>query len=530
MHRWSSGLAAAAIFAPLVALADPSPSPERRGVILRIEDGRAIVDLGRKQGVREKMLAHVRKRYVLVHPVTQAKIEDELPLGDAVVERVSESIAAVYLGNVQKASVGDAVVVDTPAPPKARPPVRAGCAACERDPASMKVHVTWMTALSQDARTRRDTWRTFLHENPKTPYRPHVEREIAFLSTLLDPTPETPDIQVFGTLASLDRIHAGDPLSPAVILPEAGREKLRGVYLYYRRAGAPLYAQLEMSPDGDGYYRAEVPANRLSPPAVEYFVEALDLSGRSRPVFRSASRPWPVEVEAAAARPDDKRGRSEFRFAYQYVDFYLPKSNHDFYWQMDASFTYKVDLGPFAFFRLGFGYFEGYGGEAVRIEQSGAGSPAKLDALSFGFVYLEPELRLHEYFAVLPRLVLGQIDRQALAGIDSGQHTARMAGGYGFLRIGRREGTNLLLGAGATENAGFETQITMNLALFEKTPLTFSAIVSNFPVQEDIGLILRAGVARQVGDWMEVGATLGFAARNINHAGVSLGTTLAFKW
>ena len=46
--------------------------------------------------------------------------------------------------------------------------------------------------------------------------------------------------------SSLGRIFEGEALSPAVILPTRARRHLRGVYLFHRKPGAPLFAKLEL--------------------------------------------------------------------------------------------------------------------------------------------------------------------------------------------------------------------------------------------------------------------------------------------
>jgi hypothetical protein len=500
-----------------------------RGYVLEVENDRALIDLGRKHGLRPGTPVRVHRRYVLVHPVTRAKIEDDLPLGGAKVEKVGETIATVDLGKLI-ASAGDVVVV-APAPrEEPRPPPSVVCRPCRNDEAAMRVHQAWVRALGKDASGRRAVWLRFLRDDPASPYREQIGREIGFLASLVEARPlETWPLEGSAD-RTLQRLRAGERFAPAVILPARAPRSPRAVYLFYRTLGAPLYARLEMTPDGDGYYRATVPPASLRPPAFEYFVEAVAAAGRATPVLGSAAFPWRVEVDRPAVRAGEKAGRSQFRIAYEYVDYFLPLTGHDFYWKMDAAFTYKVDFGVLRFFKLGFGFFEGFGGEARIVESLRQGGAGSLDSLAFGFVYLEPEIAVGEHFAIMPRLTLGQIDRKRLAGLDAGRRTDRLVGGHGFLRIGRRDGTNLYLGAGFTEDAGLETQITMNLAFWERTPIAFSAIVSNVPVNRDLGLILRAEVARRIGDWLDLGLHVGFAYRNINHTGVGAGTSLTFRW
>lgn len=506
----------------------------RRGTILKIDDGRAIVDLGVKDGIREKTLVRLHKRYVLAHPVTGAKIEDELLLGEARVERVSDRIASVVLGDHSKAAIGDVVVLgardEAPANsvfPRAAPAV--SCGKCMRDEAAMSVHTAWLVAMREGLAGRVNVWKRFLSDNAASPYRGFVERELRFLAALSDQAPSPAQVDPNATAdTSLEQVHEGEPLVAAIALPTRSERHLRAVYLYHRKRGAPLYARLEMRADGDGYFRATVPEAAVRRPGVDYYVEAMNAAGKATRVLASADIPYAVTVEAPPVRPDEKRGRSRLEINYTHVDFFVSQASRDFFWKMDASFSYRVGLGALEHFKLGFGFFEGFGGERLVVERVGAAAP--LDSLAFGFAYLEPELALHEYFAILPRLTVGQLDRKRLAGTDAQRRTDQIFGGHLFMRIGRREGTHLLLGAGSTQDVGFETQITMNLGIWERTPVAFSALVSNVPVNRDLGLLLRGRVGRRIGDHVELGLHLGFAARNINHTGVDVGTSVAFTW
>lgn len=500
-----------------------------RGTILKIDDGRAIVDLGEKDGLRTAQPVRVLKRYVLTHPVTGAKIEDELFLGEAKVADVGARIIAVELGAITKASVGDVVTTATAPQLGAAPSaVVVPCSVCRTDEVALAAHKAFLDATTRDAAGRREVWRRYLDSAPKTPYRASIERELRFLSSL-DRAATPPDaIDPAATAdTSLERLREGEPYALAVVLPTRLERHLRVVNLYYRRAKQPLFARLEMKADGDGYFRATVPGTAIGRPHLAYFVECVDAAGRRARVLASADNPHRIAVEKAAVQPDERRNRSLMALRYNHVDYYLKESGRDFYWRLDASYTYKVDFGRLTHFTLGFGFFEGKGGERTVVESSAA---RPLDALAFGFVYLQPEFELHELFAIYPRLTVGQIDRRVLAGVDAGTRTNQLFGFHGFMRIGKRDGTHLLVGAGSTQQAGFETQLTMNLGLWKRTPVAVSALVSNVPVGRELGLLLRASVGQRIGDFMELGMHLGFAARNIDHTGIDFGSYVAFQW
>src|SRR5258706_14308574 len=215
-----------AAFCLAAAAASDASAATRRGTILTIDDGRAIVDLGAKDGLRERAEVRINKRYVLVHPVTKAKIEDELPLGSGRIEKVSERIASVTLGNISKAVVGDVVVVEVddgavangePAPPAgayAEGAARVACQPCQRDPEAKKVHEAWSAALQLGAADRKSAWLRFLQANPRSPYRAQVVRELAFLASLVDVAPKPSEWDARGTYAdsSLEKIFDGEAL------------------------------------------------------------------------------------------------------------------------------------------------------------------------------------------------------------------------------------------------------------------------------------------------------------------------------
>ena len=651
-----AGLAQAQSTAPAKPAAAPRVAePAKRGVILQLDEGRAIVDLGRQDGLREGDVVRLRKRYVLVHPVTSAKIEDDLPLGTGRVERVSDRIcvisvglislgaapsggapvavgpvaggpvaggpvaagtasvppspAAVPGGGLSRAVIGDIVVFDRPgtevpalmtaaggqpsalaqagvSQPGAQSGVSQpggtqsgvaqsgvaqsggaqsggtqsggtqsggaqsggtqsggtqsggtpfvvalGCKPCETNAEAMAVHRAWVRALDRDLNGRKGTWLEFLSSHPNTPYKPYVRRELAFLSALLQvPTEREPRVTEYAD-GKLESLYEGEPLSPAVVLPARVLRHLRGVHLFHRTPGAPVFTRVEMRADGDGYYRATLPPASVRVPGVEYFVETLDFAGKTSRVFASSAAPWRVEVLPPLVKKDERKNRSQLTFSYSWVDYYLSGASNDYFWKLDGAFTYRVDWKALQFFKLGFGYFEGSGGSIMQVRDAAAGGGRGLDTLAFAFVYLEPELVFHELFAILPRLTIGQIDSRKHAGtLDLASRTAQIFGFHAFLRVGKREGTNLLVGGGATQSAGFETQLTLNLGLWKSLPVAFSAIVSNFPVNSEVGVLLRGEVGYRIGDSMEVGVHLGFAARNINHTGLGAGTTLNFKW
>lgn len=84
-----------------------------------------------------------------------------------------------------------------------------------------------------------------------------------------------------------------------------GAGELSKARVYYRHPGG-RFSQVELRPVRGDEFEAVIPARELRPPAVEYYVVAVDLLGRRAEIFASEASPQSVPVAGtAAAEPPD---------------------------------------------------------------------------------------------------------------------------------------------------------------------------------------------------------------------------------
>ncbi|MCA9539896.1 MAG: hypothetical protein KC620_13455 [Myxococcales bacterium] len=98
------------------------------------------------------------------------------------------------------------------------------------------------------------------------------------------------------------------------------------------------------------------------------------------------------------------------------------------------------------------------------------------------------------------------------------------------LRIGRFDGTRLVIGASAIEGLGSRAFTEMHIETFERVPLAAAVTVTNLPVDGDLGLQLDLRAGYRVFDWLAVNALAGWNARTINHYGFTGGGGLTLNW
>ena len=124
----------------------------------------------------------------------------------------------------------------------------------------------------------------------------------------------------------------------------------------------------------------------------------------------------------------------------------------------------------------------------------------------------------HEMFGVMGK---------ALAGVD---RSGFGAGFEGRIRIGREDGTNLVLGSGFTKGIGNKNDLTLSWDRVQGWPMAASVIVTNEPVMADYGVRFLYQVGRSVTDYCDLSARLSYQLRDINHNGFGLGLSTSFHW
>ncbi len=520
--------------------------PRGEAVVLAVENGEILIDMGVRDGLAQEMAGLLYTRVRLVHPLTGAAVEDLVPLAKVKVKNAGAVVSSTVIedGLLSRVRPGDTVRFEGLAPPP--PTVSASCPDCphcDDDPDARIVHSAWQAASGASLEMREAIWKKVIEQYPGNQYIAAVEAELERLNEFRRELQTAYDAALEATKRKTSRpvAHHRPPekvpensvLSPTLFL--YSREGVAVARLYVRRHGDSEYRPLVMKACGDAHYQATVPAEMVTPPGLEYYMDAQDGLGRRIPAHASGESPTYVAVSAAVKPAPDVRGRSSAQFNVEWTDFFLESAGRDYFWRAEGDFSYRLRFGFFHSFRMGFGIFEGAGGPAGDIEKSSAvppvtGSAPDSERLSFSYSYFEPEFALGRYVHIMPRLVVGGIREQAFPGEEEIQRGDNIFGAHAYLRIGREEGTNLLLGGSLTQDMGIEALVTMSLAVFEHFPLGVSVAATNLPVAEDYAarMVLRLGW-RQL-DWMSIDALVGLNMRNIRHIGMGTGLGLTFNW
>ena len=141
-------------------------------------------------------------------------------------------------------------------------------------------------------------------------------------------------------------------------------------------------------------------------------------------------------------------------------------------------------------------------------------------AVGYKYAYGLLELRLSPMLAVQGRGVMGV----QLGGFN--------VGAEGRLRIGRDEGTNLLLGGGFIPDIGQEFELALDFDAVPRMPMLAGVEVTNQPGLDvaDLGVRLIYEARYELNDSVQVGGRLGYQLRNTNHSGPAFGATTVFSW
>jgi hypothetical protein len=543
----SSALAFWAVPARGQEATSPAAGP-RKGVVLRIEqlsatDYELLVDMGKKDGLGNGDRVNVFSRVTLVHPVTRKKVEDLLPVGEATVSSVGERMSTVSVGTARpdRFKVGDVVAAASKAPAEPQPACEISeqalvCPECKEDPEAQALHEAWLDTVGRSVVARQATWGAFLALNPETRFKTQVEAELKWLDdtdALLRRRSEPPAPKVSVRHDALTSVVEGARVRVAVTLEST--VSLRRVRVFFRRLGDAPFDSLVMNEASTGYYQADLPQEMTGAKgAIEYFVEAETASGQRVTLIRDAGTPLSVAVEPPAADEPDRAGRCRVSTQAEWADFYLTDPGRDHFWRIEGDLRYTLDLGFLDSFRMGFGVFQGEGGPAEFIEKK-QGDPARLVV---NYVYFETALALGTDRVTLnPRLVVGDIGDNWGAGEGEPDPLEKMSrdsgdmfGAHLYLRIGREDETNLLLGGSLTSEMGNEAIIKMNLALLDMFPMGVSAVATSFPVGDDYAARLIYELGWRPSDWLEVSGQFGVNMRNIRHIGIGGGFGLAVLW
>ncbi len=511
------------LFWPAIAPARSAEGPVE-GVVVRVAEGEVVIDLGGDRGLIAGTDVSLYRRLVVKHPVTGKTLEDRFPIGVVRPSQVGELLSIVRETKALRRppQVGDYAVFD-PRPPAPVADKVVEVKVAPKDPQQAAIERILAENMGRPIFERIARWEGFLKAFAGSEHTEAVGRELALLRHTLkasrvvaapSPAPEPAMLTSRGKAPSRVSVGQRAPVVVAVAEPEL----VEGVRLLVRRGGKP-YRRVDLPKDGDYYYRGELPAEAVDTPGVlEYFVEAVRTNGTLEALVGGAGRPNRTVVEGlpAAKQPP---GASEVRFTAQFVDFNTSGEADDRYFQSEGTFTYGVGYRAFTAFRVGAGVIDGTGGPTEAIDE---GEPTR--DLQLNYAFAEAELGLGEYVGTALR-VIGGNHHSTEDGAASG------VGGFeGRLRFGRADRTRLVLGGAVIGDLGAKAFTNMHIEVFPNIPLQAGVVVTNLPVNEDLGVRLTGRAGWRPVKWLSLDVIGGWNARTIKHHGYTAGGGVALNW
>ncbi len=530
----------------LCLLALGAAQAEERAPILRVEGPLVYVPLGTEDGLRPGSSLVVYQTVEARDPRSGQTLSDQFPVGDGTVIWAGATLSRVLLAPAVALRVGpgDTVGLGAGAPAPVAPPaaVAAPRPAAPLPPAAAPVTAVAPVALGAEAeafraaftaaagQSRRDRiqiWTGWLDQWPRSPMADPVRDEVAALRRApaaapgQSPLPDGVTVAVETSAPARVPAHAAVP----VVLSSPTPDRIASATLFYRRTGEESYRYTAFAPLGDAALGATIPAAAVLSPGMEWFVELRDDGDHVGPVGGTPLQPVQLGVRTVPEAPPIVN-RSQARVFAEYVDFYAG-SGADHYTHAEADFLYRLGVPVLYSMRLGAGTYRGMGGPTAELDALGLENAERASIpVGYNFGYTELEFQLAPWLGLIGRGLLG-IDNAGMAG-----------GAEGRLRLGREEGTSLDAGAARVGRIGTRYALSLAWRSVPRVPMAASIEVTDFPGVaradgssiEDYGVRLIYDARYQLSDHLELGGRVGWALRNINHAGPSGGLQAVFSW
>ena len=585
--RWTRpGLLALAILTAAMTFAADA---QARGTVLRVSKTHAYVDLGTDAGVANGSLLVLFHVIKVKHPGSGKLIRDSFPLAKLRVVNAGKRVSLAVIPEPfrKRIAVGDEIELESepvvttdpwlhPKIPLGGPgPIdpyatssaetlkerRAAIARAEtRNAELVALESVWAGTLGQPPAERVLAWQKFLVKRPRTPFASAVAATISELESEIEASRAVHGtdrvlvrararLDVLFRLSGQDRadrvlflesptsIDEGVPVSLAFLA--LSTKTIANAWLYFRTRGEPSFRRVELVLDGDSYLVGEIPGDVVRPGGVEFFVDLLAHSEGSEPfsAIGSDKRPERIAVNPAAEKlPVDTRGRSRASFRFELVDFdgVGSATNNDQYYFGEVDFMYRFRHRGLYSLRLGFGSMEGRGGPKDVIDEDPVGCLEnginRCRDVAYNYAYTELEWHISDYFGFMLRPQVGSAFRDVTTDGTTTREFFDAFGLRGRLRFGREDSSNLVLGVAATEELGKLFEAAFSWDVITQVPLVFSVHVTNQPVLEDFGVRLLADIGWQRWSWFYPTLRIAYQARDIDHAGLSLGTAIHFDW
>ena len=532
----------------LALLLAPSTSnaAEVTGVVVAIDGGDLVLDLGSEQGARVGAVVELWRPLKLRHPVSGKVLTDRFRIGQIEISQVRKSMALARAKEElsREPAPGDVVIIRTaepdappaqphaPGDPPPQPAAPEPATKTANDPEAAEIAKMFDSLRGADPATRIQRYEEYVRLKPMGRFARVLYEEAIALRRLLArttaPQPQgpraiAPEIVNF---RRPEQALAGQPLRLALELSEGAT----GAVLHTRSPGQVAYSSTPMKAVGSGYFAATIPANRMAAPEVEYFIEGTDARGTAAPVVGDPSAPAAVRVyEADKPKPVAERRSTVFVLT-DYASYNRFEDN-DRVWQTEGYFGVRYgDVGVRAL-RTGFGVYRGVGGTLDELDVQ------KLEGRKVGLTYgyLETEVGIVPAFSLIGRGVVGLLDD----GVSGG--------GQLVARIGKDLETNLSIGGELLGGVGLRSFAQLELNTFKRWPIVLRSEVTNQPagappresdlgkpgISQGDGEIGARGIA-QLGfrpvEQLVVAVRGSFQGRTISHAGPGAGLAAGYEW
>lgn len=507
----------------------PANGGEVEGVVVQVNQGELVIDLGSDAGLRDAMEVEIFRRLEVKHPVTGQVIVDRFLIGDVKLERVGKllSIAKVYSHLERPPAVGDFVVFvrgDAAATEKKGEDVAGDGVVAAVDPEQEELNAAFQATLGRPLDERVHVWGAYLKAHPKNDYTEQVVAEVLWLRHQIEAERERPPKVTPKKLEALtvktaisNQALEGEPIEVYAAVVE--REKVEAVRALARTQGVLGFTAIPMQRDGDFGWRTTLDSPWNHPGVVEFFIEAIRKDGTTELVLGSASAPVLVDVLSVAHDRPDERDRSRATMTFDYVDFWIPGGGKDAYLRFESDYRYTIGSRWLSTIAVGVGVFDGSGGSLVGLEVDDV---VQVRNISYGS--MELGFDFGEYVGLTTRISFGNGRR------DENAEREAIFGFRGALRIGRDNGTRLIVGGNFTEDIGNEGWVEFVLEEIKNIPIHAAVVATNLPVGEDVGVSLNGGVGYRVNPLFTVMARVGWNARTINHWGLTGGVSAVLNW
>ena len=537
----------ALLIAALLAAASPARAPDEGGaMVLRIDGRDAYFDLGREAGAANGGRVRLFRMVSALSPRTGATVRDrfliaavEISEAGAVLSRARldpEVAAQVHVGDRVELERAVPVAFVPPPRPSRGPPTasatppdqeqRVVTASPAPGPAAptaeqreaLEFRDAFVRAQQMSAPVRAAFWGKWAQAH-NGPLAEAVVQEVEvlrapLLASAAPPPPPEPPRPVKPVISAPTHAFSDDPVEVVLTYPGATPEV---AMLNWRPRGARLFETVRFAIDGPHTLRASLPQSAAQPPGLDWWAGVAN-GGAERPVAGNGEAPHAVAIQNVPGLDvPPRKDRSRAGLWIDYADWNRFKGN-DWFVDVEGEFLYRV-LSSLHSLRMGFGLYQGQGQSLQSaVDDERQHRPYQSAALGFHYGYTELEFHPYEMFGVLGKLLTG-VDRRGFAG-----------GFEGRVRIGREDGTNLVLASGFTNGIGNKNEITLSWDRVAGWPMAGSVIVTNEPVMTDYGVRFLYTVGRGVTDFLDLSLRLSYQLRDINHNGFGAGLAGSFHW